>query len=69
MTEDERDARLIYRTETSLFYEITMSNEDMIQHVRAYIKENSSKFSAVNLDVYRQILLLLTGSGLVKEKT
>ena len=67
MTEDERDARLIYRTKTSLFYERTMSNDDMIQHVRDYIKENSCKFSAVNLDVYRKILLLFTGSGLVVE--
>ena len=67
MTEDERDARLIYRTKTSLFYECSMSNEDMIQHVRIYIKENSCKFSAVNLDVYRKILLLFTGSGLVVE--
>ena len=67
MTEDERDARLLYRTKTSLFYRRSMSNDDMIQHVRAYIKENSCKFSAVNLGVYRKILLLFTGSGLVVE--
>ena len=67
MTEDERDARLLYRTETSLFYSRSMSNEDMIQHVRIYIKENSCKFSSVNLDIYRKILLLFTGSGLVVE--
>ena len=63
--ESIKKARNLYLNKTGLPFTSGMSNKVMIKYVSDYIKNNTFKNLVVDLSVYRQILRLFTGSGLI----